>query len=191
MIQPAGRVGGFLAKAVPACVRAIACARGHFALIFALAAPMVLTTAGWAVDYGIYSTLNSRAQAAADAAAVAGAKSLTMADASVENVSAVVGAVVRNYVGSGTAQGFAKSLQVGSQVSNTPGEPMQVSVKIEGPVGSLFVQKLGFGSWTLAVNSVAVVVGTPNICVLALAPSEVGTIYLEKEAKIVGQNCAI
>lgn len=167
------------------------CRKGHFAIVFALAAPAILTTLGWAVDYGIYSSLKSRAQAAADAAAVAGAKSLTMADASVENVGAVVESVVQSYISSGTGHDFAKALGVNSQVSSQPGEPMQVSVKVTGPVGSLFVQKLGFGDWKLAVNSVAVVVGTPNICVLALEKSALGAIWLEKSAHLTGQNCSV
>jgi hypothetical protein len=49
----------------------------------------------------------------------------------------------------------------------------------------------GTTSRQLVANSVARVVGRPNICVLGLDPSEGGTISLEQHALVTGQDCAV
>ncbi len=173
------------------CAQFRASTAGNFAIVFAAAAPLLLLAVGTAVDYALYANKTSRAQATADAAAIAGAKALSMADASRESIAAVVDAVVQSYMGKGATAhgdlGFASS----TEVVNVPGQPMQVAVKLSGKSNSLFAAPFGLGDWTIEMSSVAEVVGTPNVCVLALDASAMGTIYLEKNARVIGQNCAV
>lgn len=171
--------------------RFASCTSGHFAVIFALAVPVLLTALGSAIDYTLFMSMKSRAQAAADAAAIAGAKSLTMADTRSGNVSAVVEAVVKDYLSKGGLKDVATGLTVTAEAHSGTSEPLKVTVSVAGPVKGLFAKPFGFGSWTVDVRSSAMVVGTPNVCLLALDGSAMGTIYLEKTAKVVGQNCAV
>lgn len=164
---------------------------GNFSIVFAAATPLLLLAAGTAIDYALYANLTSRAQVTADAAAIAGAKALSMADAGRESVAAVVDAVVQSYMSKGATAhgdlGFASS----TEIVDVPGQPLQVSVKLSGTSHSLFAAPFGLGDWGIELGSVAEVVGTPNVCVLALDASATGTIYLEKNARVIGQNCAV
>lgn len=171
--------------------RCLECRSGQFAIIFAIAIPLLLTVAGSAIDYAFYSMTRSRAQAAADAAAIAGAKALTMADARSASVSAVVDAVVKNYLHNGVVRDAAQGLTVETETVAEPGEAMKVAVKIEGAITTLFARPFGFGSWSVSIEAKAMVIGTPNVCLLALDEASQGTLSLQKEAKVVGQNCAV
>ncbi len=171
--------------------RFLACARGNFSIVFAAATPLLLIAVGTAVDYALYFNLTSRAQASADAAAIAGAKALSMADATRESVSAVVDAVVQSYLQKGPTTQGSLGFTSATEIINVPGKPMQVAVKLSGPSNSLFAAPFGLGDWTVELGSVAEVVGSPNVCVLALEKSEPGALWLEKSARMTGHNCSV
>ena len=164
---------------------------GQFSIAFAAAMPLLLMAAGTAVDYALHLNLTSRAQATADAAAIAGAKALSMADATEESVSAVVGAVVRAYMQKGATAAGDLGFTSSTEIINQPGKPLQVAVKLSGTSHSLFAAPFGLGNWPILMSSVAEVIGSPNVCVLALDDTAMGTIFLQKQARVIGQNCAI
>ncbi|MEQ1612457.1 MAG: Tad domain-containing protein [Hyphomicrobiaceae bacterium] len=165
--------------------------RGSVVTTFAIALPVMLLIAGGAIDYGMLVTERGRAQRAADSASLAGAKELSLADSNRQNVPAVVDAVVASYL-SGNSQGISSSsYNVATQIIDKSGAPLQVEVNLSAIVKSSFGENFGFGDTEIGVKSVAVVVGKPNICLLALDPSASGTIQIEQNAVVHGQNCAI
>lgn len=160
---------------------------GAVAVLLALTAPVLVAFVGLALDYGFATSQRSTMQAAADAAALAGAKELSLSDAKRENVEAVVKAVVATYV-----QENGTSLQadpsVDTQISN---EPLRVTVKLRTTYTPLIGGHLGMSDTDISVQAVARVAGQPNICVLALEPRELGAVALSNNATLTGKNCAV
>lgn len=159
---------------------------GNVAIIFALTMPVLLLLMSLAVDYGIALGNRRMLQEAADAASLAGAKELSLADANRVNVGAVVDAVVAAYVKNNVKEG-APLVRVQSSVIDVPGQPQQVKVDIGQTMPLAFKQT----SIALKVTAVASIIGKPNLCLLALDPDDMGTIYIQQSAAIVGQNCSI
>ena len=110
---------------------------GNVAITFALAMPVLLLMIGLAIDYGSLIASRGVLQNAADAASLAGAKELGLADANRANVSAVVDAVVAAYVKEGT-KAARYPLQIKSTVIDATGQPQQVKVAIRQTVPLIF-----------------------------------------------------
>ena len=84
------------------------------------------------------------------------------------------------------------SIKIMTTVYDAADTPLQVEVKAsQTSPRACSKAEFGLGETLLSVQAVATIVGKPNICVLALDPAASGTIMLQKQAKIVGQNCAI
>lgn len=164
---------------------------GSIALIAAFLLPVCVLVAGVGLDYATYLGERSKIQYAADAAALAGAKELSLSDANRQNVEGVVDSMVSANLTAAGGTGSSTQLTVVTRLINNSGTPMQVEVNVAGVVKSHFGGRLGLGDTSINVKSVAIVVGKPNICLLALDPSSMGAIQLDKNAKIVGQNCAV
>ena len=165
---------------------------GNVAMIFAIALPVMLVTVGGSIDFINLVRARNLVQSGADAASLAGAKELSLTDRNKVNVPAVVEAVVAAYLNADSLRnGVVHAYSVNTDVVDTTGMPMQVKVDLTTDVASLFGGAFGFSQNSVKATSVAVVVGKPNICLLALDPSSMGTLYLQKEAKIIGQNCAV
>ena len=183
---------GIVRQASVRTLRAIrADRRGGVMMTFAIALPVLLLVTGGMIDYGVLVTERGRAQRAADSASLAGAKELSLADANRQNVPAVVDAVVMSYLGGNSADAGTSGYNVATNIVDRSGMPLQVEVKLSTVVKSSFGSQFGFGDTEIGVKSVAIVVGKPNICLLALHPSANGTISLDQNAKVVGQNCAV
>jgi len=159
---------------------------GNVAITFAFTMPVLLFLMSLAVDYGMALGNRRMLQEAADAASLAGAKELSLADANRVNVAAVVDAVVAAYVKTNIKAG-APPVKVQSSVIDVPSLPQQVKVEIAQTMPLAFKQT----SIKLNVTAVASIIGKPNLCLLALDPSNMGTIYIQKSAAVVGQNCSI
>lgn len=164
---------------------------GGIITALALLVPVLLLVVGAGTDYAIAVSTRVKAQAAADAAAVAGAKELSLADANRESVPSVVAAVVNASLGANKQRLNDQTFAVTTNIVEQVGVPLQVDVNLSGEIKSAFGTRFGLGNLVVTVRSVAAVVGKPNICVLALDPSSMGTIYLQRNAKVIGQNCAV
>lgn len=158
---------------------------GTIVIKFAFVLPLLISGVAMAVDYGWLTSRQSQLQIAADAAALAGAKELSLSDTKRENVPAVVGAVVQAYAAN--SGGAGAKLKVAAEIVN---DPLQVKVTVSAPVKAYFAQLPGLPD-TLTVTSVARVLGKPNVCVLALDPSAAGAISLEKNAMVTGNACSV
>lgn len=165
--------------------------RGGVLINFALALPFLMMLIGSAIDYSMALSDKSLAQATADAASLAGAKALSMANTEKSNVDSIVQSVVSAHTASNAIRTANNSYKVASRTISNPDEPLQVEVTLKSQTKPHFGAALGLKPVDIEVRSVAIVVGSPNICLLALNPSSMGTLYLQKNAKIVGQNCAV
>lgn len=160
--------------------------RGSLAVQFAVIAPVLLLIVGSTIDYGHAINQRSRLQDAVDKAALAAARELGLSDARRENVAEAVSAMVAAAM-KANAPGSAMPV-TNATITN---EPLEVSVTATQTTEPIFGGAFGIAPTSLEVNAVARIVGRPNICVLALDPAELGTISLEIQARVTGQNCAI
>jgi Flp pilus assembly protein TadG len=163
--------------------------KGGIAINLAMLFPVLCLAFGSAVNYGITLNQKDRLQQAADAASLAAAKELSLANAKTENVQAVVTALVKQYISSNHESPFkGGSVEATTRVSTTP---LEIEVTATQTIDLPF--NVGFGSTVekLAVQSTARIVGKPNICVLGLDPSAGGTISLEQKARVTGTDCAV
>ena len=163
-------------------------ARGTIAIIAAAAIPVLFLVVGGALDFAMFLKQRSQFQAAADAAALAGAKGLSLSNAQTENVEAVVRAVAEKFIGENADAGTGSGVTINATVKN---DPLSVSVDIEAPGKFTLAKGFGFDAPKVKVHATAQIVGQPNICVLGLNRSANGTISLEKNALVTGQSCAV
>lgn len=158
--------------------------RGIIAIKFALALPVILAAFGFAVDRSRYVTEQGAIQAAADAAALAAAKELSLADRKYDDLAAIAQSVAEAYSG---RSGITKP-QTRTSVTS---DPVQVEVNIVSKFRSIFAGITLLELPDVRTRAIARVVGKPNICVLGLNETENGTISLEQQARVTGQNCAV
>lgn len=162
--------------------------RGVFALKLGLMAPVFLMLVGLGIDHARFVRDKGILQSAADAAALAAAKELSMTDVKYESLAAVAQAVVERHVAFRASRGEPASLRVATSVSS---DPIEVAVQVTRPFEATFANLFGSSLPEVAAKATARIVGRPNICVLALSPQDIGAISLEKDARLTGQNCAV
>lgn len=160
---------------------------GAIAVVFALIAPVLLGLVGLAIDFGLASHQKATLQAAADAAALAGAKELSLSDSKRENVQAVVKAVVNAYVRD-NGVGRLISPKIETAIS---GKPIKVEVDVSASANSFFGSLFGIQSFEIDVRAIAQIAGQPNICVLALESREPAAVSLSLSSQMTGRNCAV
>ena len=159
---------------------------GSVVIMTALMLPIVLMVAGGAIDAYLVMSQRQRLQDAVDMSALAAARELGLSDARRENVPAVVEAMVLAMM-SGNRRG-ATSPRLTTTVGS---EPLEVAVEARQQAVTHFSGLFGLGARDINVATVARIVGRPNVCLLGLDPYEAGTISLEKDARVTGQDCAV
>jgi Flp pilus assembly protein TadG len=158
--------------------------RGVIAVKFAMVLPVLLAAFGFTIDRARFVLAQDAAQSLADTAALAAAKELSLADRKHEDLAAIVQSIAESYA----KQDNAETPKTTTTVTS---DPMEVEVTVSAKFRSMFkgVTLLTFPE--VRSRAVARIVGKPNICVLGLNDSEVGTISLEQNARVTGQNCAV
>jgi hypothetical protein len=156
---------------------------GQTAVSFAIAAPALIGALGVAVDFGMITTKHAKLQAAADQAAIAGAKELTIVKASPESIQA-------------SADVFARA------AINNP----DINLKVETAVGSakdhvrvtlteewtpFFAHFLGAKMTPIVVHATGKLAGKANLCLLALHESKRETFHMDFTASLSAENCAV
>lgn len=176
-------------SAVNSAARSFRCDRsGSIAIIFAIALPVLVGITAGAVDFAVSLNQKSRLQSVVDSAALAAARELSLSNAKTENVASVVQTMVDGYFKASYSKSNHPSLIVRTTVNT---DPMEVKVTAQQKFESYFGNAFGLRSSELQANAVARVMGRPNICVLALHPSNNGTLSLEQRARVTGNDCAI
>ncbi len=165
--------------------------RGTILIKFALALPAVLMITVGGMDYAWTVTHKSVIQDAADVAALAGAKELSLADAKRENVAAMVEDMARHFIENNRSNLIRKQAAAPIVKATITDKPLEVAVEIKQKVEPLAGGDIGLEFPPIKVRSVARVIGQPNICVLALEPSDNNAISLEQRARVTGKDCAV
>jgi hypothetical protein len=170
-------------KRVPACWRAaLADRRGGVALIFAMLAPVLIVVVCGAIDLASVNGDRSKAQDAADAAALLAARQLAMADAT------GVQARVKTQVDTQLA---AISSRFKYTVAMKPDKDKAgATVVIDGRRTSFFGNLLPPGGWEIHAEASASAMGQVALCVLASGKGGKG-LTLEGGARITAANCMV
>ena len=160
---------------------------GSIAIIAASAIPLALLMTSGAIDFAYINKQRSTIQTAADSAALAGARGLSMSDAKRDNIAEVVKAVIGQFVKNNS------SLKAGavSVSSSFRTSPLEVGVDVSQSIPTFFGKMFGTGSVTVKAHATARIVGQPNICLLGLNRFDGGTITLEKTSRLTGVQCAV
>jgi Flp pilus assembly protein TadG len=151
------------------------------AMTFAVTIPALMGAAGIAVDFSIFSLKLTRLQGAADQAAIAAVKELSVVNTSKSSVTEV-------------ANGFVKSALANANVTvnvqiGTNNDSVKVTVtEIWTP---FFAHFIGANVTPVVAGATAKFAGMANVCVLALDPSGVKAIHMDKEAKLQASGCGI
>jgi Flp pilus assembly protein TadG len=153
---------------------------GNISVAVSLAIPAVMGAVGLASDFAQFTNKHTQLQAAADAAAIAAAKELTISpsnDASVKAAAdAFVAATYSNVVSSNVNIDRSKST---------------VDVEISEAWVPFFAHYLGAAITPVVVKAQAALVGQGNTCVLALDESSAQAIRLDKSAIMKANGCGV
>ena len=155
------------------------CEAGNVAITFAFLLPLVLGAVASAVDYTRAATQRSKMQAAADAAAISSAREFQMALAQPEKIAKIA----ENYV-------MAALKEVAVNVNVDP-KALTVRVRVEKTVERTIGKALWRDDIQVAADSTARMSNGLPLCLVALDTKAVGTIKLEKNARMTAPNCLV
>jgi Flp pilus assembly protein TadG len=164
---------------------------GGLAMTFALSLPVVFGALGLASDYAMMTKVRGDLQAAADAAAIAGAYEVPLAQNNAQQVVSAVKSfasytLVKN--SAATESDLAgRNLKVSAEVID---DFSAVKVDISEQWTPFFAHFIADNVTPVNVTATARFVGRNNICVLGLAPK--GTaVDLNADARLTGNNCGV
>lgn len=160
--------------------------RGTIASTFVLSAFGLFTVGGAAMDYASLSQTRNQLQAAADAAALAGAKEFRLGNANIS----IVTQVANNYA----SQALASAGVLNGNASIAPSvdtSAKTVTVAINAIQPAYIMQMLGSEFVKVQVSATAKVTGGAPICVIGLDAKYKQTILMDVNARLEAPNCAI
>ncbi len=155
---------------------------------FAITLPLVLAMVAAPIDYLHYLHQRTMLRAATDTASLAAAKEMSLTDTQRYDLSAAVDRTVKDYM---AAHSGVQTSNVPVVATSTSDDPLGVSVRATQRFESFLSGLFSISRNSVEAHSIAEVVGKPNICVLGLNGAELGTISLEHQARVTGQNCAV
>lgn len=159
------------------------CNRGNLTMMFALSAPALLGTIGLTSDYAMGSMKESALQSAADNAALAAARELTVSSSTDANVVSSA----NNYV---TEELRGKD-DAATSVVLIDRKVGSVKVTVSEAWTPLFAQYFNAAITPIIVTATAKLAGSTNICVLSLTPKGVGGIALTNNSSVTANGCGL
>lgn len=164
--------------------------RGSTATMFAIAAVGLVGVSGAAIDYSTVSDSRGKLQAAADSAALAGAKEFRLGNAAAATVTQVAQNMALGIL---KTQGLLSSASAGAPSIGTSIDSTGRSVTVT--IDYLHPMKLGqvVGFDTVQIHAVATakVVGGAPLCVVGLDKDDSQTILLDKAARLDAPTCTV
>jgi len=158
--------------------------RGGILLTFALVFPVLLLILGSSIDYGYMYVRKTSLQASADAAALAGAKELVLANAEQSVIQALAQSTVMANLGNN-----AKGAVVDTKVSFGD---RSVTVRVtQTPAMYIMDGIAGVKNSNITANATAGVAGEMPICMLILERWRQDALAVNNAARITGNDCAI
>jgi Flp pilus assembly protein TadG len=153
------------------------------AVMFSLSLPAVLGAVGVAADFGIFHLKQIKIQAAADHAALAGAKELTLSNSKDSNIQKLADKFARESVSNPGAK-----LSVDTTVDS---KSQAVTVKVTEVWTPFFAQFLGANVTPVVAEATAKLAGEANICVLVLNGSGNKALHMDKQARLKATGCGV
>jgi len=173
----------------------LAATNGTVAVSMAVGAPVLLGAVGVASDFAVFTMKKSKLQSAADAAALAAARELSVVasgSGSAAKASASLSgggpieAIARTYVA--TALPDATTTTTGVTVDSAKGA---VQVTLSDAWHPFFAHFLGADITPIVVDARAELVGESKVCVIALKPTGAGALSMTKNSHLEGQGCSV
>lgn len=159
--------------------------RGAIAPTLAVVLPLLMLLVLGGVDYALSTSQRAQLQRSVDAAALSAAKELGLSGIHKDNVPSVVQTLVINGLKS------RRHVHKPRITTNVSDDPLQVEVVARQEASSAVSRLLGLARGDIEVRAVARIVGQANVCVLALEESEPGAIWMVKQSRMTGDNCAV
>ena len=162
---------------------------GTVATTVGIAAVPLMVMSGVAIDYSVLSQVQSRLQASADAAALAGAKELgltTTNDEALKNTARNY--VIENLVLSANVNTSNTKLMVNPTISN---DRKSLTVDIDYYWTPFLLHLVNKKALPIRITATASLAGDENICVVALDPSSSASLAMTGASKITANNCSI
>jgi Flp pilus assembly protein TadG len=157
----------------------IRCHAGGILSTFGLVTPVLLMGVAAAVDYGMFARGQSRLQAQVDAAAIAGAREMQMAQVSASRVAAVAESLVHSSAPKATV--------------TTKVDEKALTVKVSAK--ETYAPNIGAYFWakapTVEVSATAKLSGTLPLCLLTLEPKAAAALELEQSAMMTATSCMV
>ena len=160
--------------------------RGSVAMIFGIAAPVLLAAGGMAIDLGLVSLQKTRMQSAVDAATLAAARELQVSKTDKSQIASVAKQVMVMSLGK-DGNRVSLDISIGSDAAS-------LTVKASLPVTTYFMDWTGGKG--ISVEAVAGIhtSGVP-LCVLGLAMKDGKKVEpgltLNENARLTGDGCAV
>lgn len=152
----------------------------NVAIMTAIALPALLGVLGLASDFAQYSSKHAELQGAADKAALAAAKELSLATSS----DATIEAAAQSFAAAVTDDEIVTSVKIGSGNSD-------VTVKIQENWTPFFAHFLGADITPVIVTATAQLVGHASVCVLALDAAQSESISLQNKSVVTANGCGV
>ena len=165
--------------------------RGGIAVSFALALPALFGMLGLASDYAMMTKVRGDLQQAADAAALAGAREIPLANSNAKQVASAVRSFAA-YKLMNDATATDEKLAIGNlsidvQVVN---DFSAVKVTISEAWTPFFMHFIDAGVTPVTVEAEARFVGRNNVCVLGLDTRN-SAVLLDAGSRLTGNNCGV
>jgi Flp pilus assembly protein TadG len=155
---------------------------GSTAMMFALSLPAVMGAVGIASDFAIYNMKLAKLQAAADQAAIAGAKEFALSTSSKSSI----GDAAKSFALAAYDSGAALDVQVSvDSTKNT------VKVELSETWSPFFAHFVGANVTPVISHATAALAGQANICVLALNKVLPMMLLVDQKGKITANSCGL
>ncbi len=162
-------------------IRFIKNSAGSVLSTVALTMPVVVMAAAAAMDYTRVSYAKQMLQVASDAAAVAAARELNVANVNAKQIEAVAKTTAFKHVA------YDPSKLVVS--TSTSKDPLAVQVNLRQVIDGMMLPQ--FKPTEIAVHSIAQAFGGTPLCILGLDGRASGVVSLDSNSRISAQTCAV
>lgn len=183
--------------------RFLSCTLGSIAVSTAVGAPVLMGGVGLASDFAIFSMKKAKLQAAADAAALAATRELSVIQSgSSPTVAAAksapgggastaddgpIGAIARSYVASAVGDGDG-TISTTVEIDESTGTVKVVVVDQWQP---FFAHFLGADITPIRTDAKAELVGESKVCVIATSTSGIGAVSMTKNSHLEAKGCSV
>ncbi len=161
----------------------VTCHEGSVAVIAALAITALMLGAGIAVDYGNMVSKRNTLQAVADAASIAVAREMTLANASMSELEAVANNMVTL-----KTELADSSLSVSVNIDTGDSSAEVVLTEDWAP---FFAHLLSDAVTPITAQATAQVVSGGKICVIGLEQTQNRTVHLRRNAQLTADDCGV